>query len=138
MDCKVGQATRQEVKRVHLDTHIAVRLAGRDKINFSNHTRQLIDSLPVVISPIVVLELELLAEVGRLKVSVDRILELLRQLGAAVLEEGFPQACWAARGLAWTRDPFDRLIVGHALADEQAALVSFDDEIQRNYKNTVQ
>ncbi len=123
------------MSRVHLDTHVAVRLAGRSKIDLSNHARHLINFSPVVISPIVVLEMELLAEVGRVKSSVDHILELLRQLGVTILDEYFPQACWASRALTWTRDPFDRLIVGHAMADEQAILISLDEQIHRNYKN---
>lgn len=122
------------MSRVHLDTHVAARLAGREKLNLSNEARHLINFSPVVISPIVVLELELLAEIGRLKASVDHTLELLRQLGVSILEHSFPQACWASRSLAWTRDPFDRLIVGHAIADEQSVLISFDEDIHRNYK----
>jgi PIN domain nuclease of toxin-antitoxin system len=126
------------VSRVHLDTHVAVRLAGRGKIHLSNHARQLINFSPVVISPIVVLELELLNEIGRLKASVDHVLDLLRQLGVSVLEQSFPQACWASRSLTWTRDPFDRLIVGHAMADEQAVLISLDEAIHANYKQALQ
>jgi PIN domain nuclease of toxin-antitoxin system len=120
-----------------LDTHIAIRLAGRGKINLSNHARQLINFSPVVISPVVVLELELLREIGRLKVSVDHTLELLRQLGVSILEQSFAQACWASRSLTWTRDPFDRLIVGHAMADEQSVLISMDEAIHANYKNAL-
>jgi PIN domain nuclease of toxin-antitoxin system len=125
------------VSRTHLDTHVAIKLAGRGKINLSNHTRHLINFSPVVISPAVVLELELLREIGRLKVSVDHTLELLRQLGVSVLEQSFPQACWASRSQTWTRDPFDRLIVGHAIADEQSVLISIDELIQANYKNAM-
>ncbi|HMF74937.1 MAG TPA: hypothetical protein VK604_04685 [Bryobacteraceae bacterium] len=123
------------MNRVHLDTHVAARLAGRNKITLSNHARHLINFAPVVISPVVVLELELLVEIGRLKSSVDHILELLRQLGVSILEQAFPQACWASRALTWTRDPFDRLIVGHAMADEQSVLISLDEDIHRHYKH---
>ena len=125
------------LSRVHLDTHIAIKLASREKFSFSNHAHRLLNFSPIVISPIVVLELELLKEVGRLKASVDHTLELLRQLGVTVLEDSFPQACYASRALAWTRDPFDRLIVGHAIADEQAILISIDEAIQANYKNVL-
>jgi hypothetical protein len=78
------------VSRTHLDTHVAIRLGGRGKINLSNDARHLINFSSVVISPIVVLELELLTETGRLKVSVDHTLELLRQLGVSILEQPFP------------------------------------------------
>lgn len=39
----------------------------------------------------------------------------------------------AARGLQWTRDPFDRLIVGSALA-QGAHLVTCDERILANYR----
>jgi PIN domain nuclease of toxin-antitoxin system len=112
---------------------VAARLAGRSKITLSKQARHLIDSSAVVISPIVTLELQLLAEIGRSRVPVDRTLELLRQLGVSILEERFSEAVWASRSLLWTRDPFDRLIVGHAIADNEAKLVSFDDQILQNY-----
>lgn len=123
--------------RVHLDTHVAAKLAGRSKISLSKRARQLIDSSPVVISPIVTLELQLLVEIGRSRVAVERSLELLRQLGVSILEDRFAEAVWASRSLLWTRDPFDRLIVGHAIADAQAALVSFDDQIQQHYRRAL-
>jgi len=125
------------VKRIHLDTHVAVRLAGRSKISLSKRARHLIDSSPVVISPIVTLELQMLFDIGRLKVSVDRSLELLRQLGVSILGERFPEAVWASRPLLWARDPFDRLIVGHAIADEEASLVTFDEQILKNYRQAI-
>ncbi len=137
MGCKMGPAAQEQVRRIHLDTHVAARLAGRSKISLSKRARQLIDSSPLVISPIVTLELQMLVEIGRSKVAVERSLELLRQLGVYILEELFTEAVWAARPLLWTRDPFDRLIVGHAIADGQATLVSFDDRIQQHYRRAL-
>jgi PIN domain nuclease of toxin-antitoxin system len=125
------------VNRVHLDTHVAAKLSGRSKIALSKRARRLIDSSPVVISPIVILELQILSEIGRLRVSVDRLLELLRELGGSVLEERLPEAVWASRPLLWTRDPFDRLIVGHAIADAEATLVSFDEQIIKHYRRAI-
>jgi len=125
------------VKRIHLDTHVAARLAGRSKITLSKHAKHLIDSSLVVISPIVTLEMQMLVEIGRSRVPVDRSLELLRQLGVSVLEERFPEAVWASRPLLWTRDPFDRLIVGHAVADEEATLLTFDERILKHYKQAL-
>lgn len=125
------------MKRVHLDTHVAVRLAGRRKTALSKRAWHLIDYSPVVISPIVTLELQMLADLGRLRVSVDHALELLRQLGVAVLEERFAEAVWASRPLVWTRDPFDRLMVGHAIADGEATLVSLDEQILTHYRRAI-
>ena len=75
------------MNRVHLDTHVAAGLAGRNNIAFSKAARHLIDSSALFLSPMVVLELELLVEIGRSRVPVDRSLHLLRQLGVSVLDE---------------------------------------------------
>ena len=137
MDREVGPAAERQVNRIHLDTHVAARLAGRSKIKLSKRARKLIDSSPVVISPIVTLELQMLSEIGRLRVPVDRVLELLRQFGVAILDERFAEAVSASRPLLWTRDPFDRLIVGHAIADGEARLISFDEQILNHYRRAL-
>ena len=37
-------------------------------------------------------------------------------------------------GIDWTRDPFDRMIVGHAAINHDV-LVSKDDQVRANYPN---
>jgi PIN domain nuclease of toxin-antitoxin system len=37
---------------------------------------------------------------------------------------------------SWTRDPFDRLIVANALAND-APLITKDEEIRRNYSRSI-
>ncbi len=67
------------------------------------------------VSPATVLELHVLAELGKLKVRqgirVHRIIDDERWL----LDDP-PAVSWFDRALdlAWTRDPFDRLLVAHA------------------------
>jgi PIN domain nuclease of toxin-antitoxin system len=67
------------------------------------------------VSPATVLELQLLVEVGRLRLkSPARVSDLVRD-DRWVLDDP-PAARWFERALAgaWTRDPFDRLLVAHA------------------------
>lgn len=69
---------------------------------------------PLYISPITILELQVLLEAGRFELksgTVSRFLEDDRW----TLDEP-PVAKWfdSAIELAWTRDPFDRLLVAHA------------------------
>jgi PIN domain nuclease of toxin-antitoxin system len=66
------------------------------------------------ISPVSLLELQFLAEAGRLRLRSAGVAELVER-GPWLLDDP-PAAAWfdAALGLGWTRDPFDRLLVAHA------------------------
>jgi len=89
---------------------------------------------PVAISPAVALELEFLREIKRLTVRPDVLLRYLqRQIELEILDAGFARIVQAAQSLRWTRDPFDRLIVGHALAFGQG-LITKDRQIRRNFQ----
>jgi PIN domain nuclease of toxin-antitoxin system len=89
------------------------------------------------VSPIVALELEYLHEIGRTAEAASAVLgELARTLGLAQDEGSLAAVVAAARTLTWTRDPFDRLIVGHA-ATAGAALLTKDRTIRRHYRQAV-
>ncbi|MBI3072758.1 MAG: hypothetical protein HYY84_11640 [Deltaproteobacteria bacterium] len=70
---------------------------------------------PHAISPATVLELTLLMEAGRLNAYSPRSLDAFIDDPRWVVDDP-PALAWfnAARDVTWTRDPFDRLIVGHA------------------------
>jgi PIN domain nuclease of toxin-antitoxin system len=67
------------------------------------------------LSPATVLELQFLVEVGRLQLARGHSAVSVSDDPRWVLDEP-PSGKWfdAAADLAWTRDPFDRLIVAHA------------------------
>lgn len=89
------------------------------------------------ISPAVILELEFLAEIGRIKITPDQVLANARQTGdLAVSETPFMDIVQVARTLSWTRDPMDRLIVAHAIGDG-ARLLTADGRILANFKDAV-
>jgi PIN domain nuclease of toxin-antitoxin system len=69
---------------------------------------------PLVISPATVLELQFLAESGRLRLPRSGVEAILQDDRWTVDDP--PAAAWFARAAeeSWTRDPFDRLIVAHA------------------------
>jgi PIN domain nuclease of toxin-antitoxin system len=110
--------------RLHLDTHVAVWMVAGEKRRLRPVQRHL-RAGSLFISPLVVVELELLREIGRLGQPVDAILEILtvdhgvREAPGDMVEVGRH-----ARLLGWTRDPFDRLIVAHALADHATVLTA--------------
>ena len=67
------------------------------------------------VSPASLLELQLLIEVGRLRLKPGASSVDLAQDERWLLDDP-PAASWFERALAagWTRDPFDRLLVAHA------------------------
>ncbi len=85
----------------------------------------------------VVLELQLLFEIGRALAPASKVIdELSKKIGVSVCRLPFASIGESAVGLSWTRDPFDRLIVAHADASE-ASLITKDEHIRRNYKRAV-
>lgn len=85
----------------------------------------------------VLLELQLLFEVGRAKDPASKVAERLEHdLGIAVCEHPFPSVTASAMEVKWTRDPFDRLIVAHAAAND-APLITKDEKIRKHYKKAV-
>ncbi len=118
---------------IYLDTHVPVWLyAGRLDL-LSEHAKELIDEEDLVISPMVTLELEYLHEIGRLTVGGNAIAQSLQaQIGLHTCDLPFPRIIESALDQHWTRDPFDRLIVGHASVSG-SVLVTGDETIRRHY-----
>lgn len=101
---------------------------------FSDRARALLEAREPVISPMALLELEHLREVGRLRASSAEILESLHiQLGLRVLDLEFGRVIHSALAQTWTRDPFDRLIVGHAAA-ARGELLTRDEVIHAHFR----
>jgi len=72
---------------------------------------------PYGISPISLLELQFLAEVGKLKLDVAGFLSLVTRDQRFRLDQTpLQQIVTEAVQLSWTRDPFDRLLAAHSLA----------------------
>jgi PIN domain nuclease of toxin-antitoxin system len=122
---------------IHLDTHVVVWLYAGDTSRFPVGARRRLEREALRISPIVALELQYLHEVGRISESASAVLEdLSHRLGLAEDGGDFASVVTAARALAWTRDPFDRLIVGHA-AVGGTSLLTKDRTIRRHYRHAV-
>lgn len=122
---------------IHLDTHAAIWLAEANERRLSRVARRLIDRQPLAISPGVVLELEVLSEIGRLQNPPTVILaRLYEQAEVALSATTFADIVTAATTFAWTRDVFDRLIVANAMADG-ARLLTADQHILDNFRDAV-
>jgi PIN domain nuclease of toxin-antitoxin system len=116
---------------IHLDTHVVVWLFLGD-VSRLQPVRAVLDAERLATSAIVALELEHLFEIGRLRVRSRDLLDDLRvRVGLEVRDGSLRRLVSVADGLAWTRDPFDRLIVAHSLVDA-APLLTRDEVILAN------
>ena len=85
----------------------------------------------------VVLELEFLEEIGRLGVGGQTIVANLRaRIGIEICDLSLSTIATSAREMTWTRDPFDRIIVGHAAAANRPLLTK-DRSIRRRFREAI-
>jgi len=122
----------------YLDTNAVIRLAQANTLQLSRDVSHMIERAELLISPVVLLELELLYEIKRIKLpSRDIQRKIEAELGVRICSLPFAEIANAALDEKWTRDPFDRLIVANAKANGFAPLVSADERIAKHYPRTV-
>lgn len=122
---------------IHLDTHVVVWLFSRKRSRIPGSVQRRIDSERPAVSPMVEVELGFLYEVGTMRSSPQEVLDDLRaSLELAVSDAPFAAVTRAAVDLAWTRDPFDRLIAAQSLVD-RIPLVTADETILANLPSAV-
>lgn len=118
---------------IMLDTHIAVALYAGKVTGLSAAAARAVDREPACISPAVLLEMELLHEIGRLRQGGAPIAAYLeQQLGITLANDRFAEIARQALTMSFTRDPFDRLIVAHAQMRD-ARLITLDGQIAQHY-----
>jgi PIN domain nuclease of toxin-antitoxin system len=121
----------------YLDTHVALWLYAGETGRISKRAATLINRESMLASPIVLLELEYLREVGRLAATPQAVVaELKRRVGLAIQNRPLEAVAEQALDLGWTRDVFDRLIVAQAALDG-APLVTIDRTIRKHYPKAV-
>jgi PIN domain nuclease of toxin-antitoxin system len=96
-----------------------------------------VDKTDLLVSPVVLLEMRLLQEIGRLNIGPGEWLDLLRRdFGVTVCRLPLHRVVAESFGLPWTTDPFDRLIVAQAIAGK-GELITKDQRIHRNFPGAV-
>ena len=116
-----------------LDTHIAVALYEGKIAGLSARAKRMLDADEIMLSPAVVLELELLHEIQRLRINAKQLLATLAQdFGVMIASEKFSAVALHSLSMSFTRDPFDRLITAHASLIK-APLITLDSRILKNY-----
>ena len=89
---------------------------------------------PLCISPISIIELQFLAEVGKIKLDLNGLMNGLKQDHRFRLDDvPLMELVSEAVHLTWARDPFDRLLTAHSLA-RRLALCSVDSVIRQHHR----
>src|SRR5262245_48721355 len=118
-----------------LDTHFILWIVSSS--SRLKHYSWLEDYLPWSISPVSLLEIQLLSEVGKLRVENPRFTrQIMADPRFALDDISLVTLTHKALELGWTRDPFDRMIVAHSLA-RRLPLCSVDELILKRHKNIV-
>ena len=123
---------------IYLDTHVVLWLYLRKGEGLSGRARQLIEYEPVIlISPIILLELDYLHEIGRATLGSAHVFNYLHErIGLQICQKSFIDVVREASRLSWTRDPFDRIITAQS-AIKRNTLITKDKIIQENYEYAV-
>ncbi len=117
---------------ISVDTHVLVWVLAGEHARLPAGVRRLLEAERLSVSPMVELELTYLHEIGRLtRPAHDVLAELRVALELVVSTAPFDRIVAAAVALTWTRDPFDRLIAGNALADH-TPLLTADQTMRRH------
>jgi PIN domain nuclease of toxin-antitoxin system len=121
----------------YVDTHVLIWIAQGEEDKISTGARRALEECDLLVSPAAVLELELLHEIGRLRVPAAKLLALLESsVGLRVCGLPFRDIVTHALKESWTRDPFDRLIVANAKA-AGASLVTKDERIRKHFARAI-
>lgn len=122
------------MSHAYLDTHVVVWLHDGLIERLSEEAKWQIENNDLLISPMALLELQYLFE--RKRIAFDALTiytDLQAQLAANLCPFPFPAIAMEALRCEWTRNPFDRLIVSHAKANQEAVLITADHDIRKHY-----
>lgn len=126
------------MEALFIDTHAIIWLYNGESEKFSPHSKARLDAAEErLVSPVSILEIDYLHEIGRITEGGAVMLDDLRVRAALeVPTDSFDDIVRKASGLTWTRDLFDRLLVGHAVL-HKASLLTKDRSIRKHYSKAV-
>ena len=121
------------METLYLDTHVMVWLFAGEIDRLSERAVDLIEERHLLTSPMAVLELEYLYEIGRLRYDSDAIMaSLTESIDLQVCLIPFESVVQESLKQSWTRDPFDRIIVTNTLCAE-SHLLTMDRKIHAHF-----
>ncbi|STZ63959.1 PIN domain [Moraxella lacunata] len=122
---------------VYLDTHAVVWLYTGQLKKFSKNTLDILENNNLFISPMVKLELQYLYEKQRITDTAEQIINALNnEIDLNICQKNWIDVVNVALTCDFTRDAFDRLIVAHAMLDDNI-LISKDTNLTEHCKNCV-
>jgi PIN domain nuclease of toxin-antitoxin system len=122
----------------YLDTNIVIFLHSGNITRLTQRALVQIENSDLLVSAMVMLELEMLYEKSVLKYSASQIhSDLNQQIGVSVCQLPMSVIMNSALRIKWTRDPGDRIIVANAVAHNEAPLVTSDRRIHDHYQNAI-
>ena len=120
---------------VLLDTHVLLWVIARSRRQ--EEVSSLRKGHAWALSPVSLLEIKFLSEIGRIEADFPGLLSQLRQDDRFRIDDiGLEDLCNAACDLSWTRDPFDRFLVAHSMI-RSLPLGTVDETIRKNHSMTV-
>ena len=126
------------MEALYLDTHIVVWLRQKELQEFSPKALEAIEQAgQLLVSAMVELELKFLHEIGRISETPYNILgDLGAMIGLKIEDYSFNEVIQKAMLIDWTRDPFDRIIVAHAMSQERKLLTK-DEKILSYFQDAI-
>ena len=122
---------------VYLDTHIVVWLYAGLTEKFTDTAKNTIDGCDVLISQFIRLELQYLFEIARIKVKPETIVKhLSKAINLKVTNYPLERIIEEALKIDWTRDVFDRLLVGEVVA-RGSRFITADKTILSNLRRAI-
>jgi PIN domain nuclease of toxin-antitoxin system len=128
----------EEPVSAYLDTHVAAWLFAGATERLSAAAKTEIDANDLLLSPMVLLELEYLYERKRIRLGSQLVYRYLNsRFGVSMCGFPFPAIAAEAVSIGWVSDPFDRMIVAQAQANGESKLITADILIRRHYRRAV-
>lgn len=128
---------RRSGNLIYLDTHVVAFLYEDAGASLPQLSRSLIADDELLISPMVILELQFLFEGGRITIPAETIMRTIQAAARLrICDLPFGDIARTALRETWTRDPFDRIIVAQARLRE-STLVTKDRTIRENYEHAI-
>jgi PIN domain nuclease of toxin-antitoxin system len=122
----------------YLDTNVVIFLHSGNSARLTQRAMDQIESSDLLVSGMVMLELEMLFEKNALEYSALQILAALnQQIGVSVCQLPMSVIMNSALPIKWTREPGDRIIVANAAACNEAPLITSDRRIHEHYRNAI-
>ena len=122
----------------YLDTQIAIWIHDRHFKKLTKDAVRLIESRDLLLSPMAYLELEYVNRLHRVNNNAVTIYARLHSsIGLTLCGLPFATVADFAIQNGWTSDPFDKIIAAQARANQNAPLITSDENIRKHYAQAV-